>query len=81
MLLCVHDLGRRGAFAAGRPRQAHAGELLPSHRQADPALPLRSNSHHGHLHGRFGFALGIVIGVHAPDIVAGQRKRQVATAP
>lgn len=81
LLLCAHDLGRRGAFKAGRPRQAHSGELLPGHREVDQALPLRPVGRHGELQGRFRFALRIVVGVHAPDIVAGRRKRQVAGAP
>lgn len=69
------------AFTAGHPRRAHADEFLPSDRQPDPTLPLQPSSRHGKLQGRLCFALGIIIAVHVPDIVAGQRKRQVAAAP
>lgn len=74
---------RLGRFlgAAEPRRRPYASELPPRHRQADPALPLQPIGRRGEPHRRFRFALGIVIAVHAPDIVAEPGKRQVAAAP
>lgn len=70
---------RPGAKRFGFARRA--GDLQPRLCDLDPALAFKTVGEHGQLHGRLRQLQGIVVAVHAPDIVAGQRLRKVLVAP
>lgn len=58
-----------------------AGKLQPSLCHPDPALAFETVGQQGPFDGRLRLSPGIVVAVHAPDIVAGQRLRKVLAAP